>query len=191
MPSIAFGLVVEGAYDTAVFEVLIPRIHAGEARVVSSIEAGGTGRLMGNLAGYLRALEFADAGNPVDLAVVIRDANAKDPAEVEEDMAARLGGRRYHFRRGSRLHAVKRETETWLLADPDAITRVAGGRRAAEIRDALEEIQDPKARFRRALTDVGLPYTPGICAEIARELDIDTLRIRCPNFRLFEQKVRE
>ena len=39
MPSVALGIVVEGAYDTAVFNALIERIYEGEVHIVRSIEA--------------------------------------------------------------------------------------------------------------------------------------------------------
>ena len=191
MPRVALGLIVEGPYDTAVFSELIPRIHGGEVQISRVIETGGSGRLMARIPGYVKAMEFANAGGPVDRVIVVRDSNAKSPAKVEEGMRSKMAGRNYRFPRGVKLHAVRRETETWLLADAAAIGHVAGGRDAPETRHALEEIQDAKARLREVLSLVGLPYTPGVCAEIARALDLETLRRRCPNFRAFEEKVRE
>jgi hypothetical protein len=191
VPRVALGLVVEGAYDTAVFSELIPRILGGEVQISRVIETGGSGRLMARVPGYVKAMEFANAGGPVDRVIVVRDSNAKGPAKVEEGMRSKMAGRNYRFPRGVKLHAVRRETETWLLADAAAIGHVAGGRDAPETRHALEEIQDAKARLREVLSLVGLPYTPGVCAEIARALDLETLRRRCPNFRAFEEKVRE
>lgn len=191
MPSVTLGLIVEGPYDTSVFSEIIPRIHGGEAQISRVIETGGSGRLMARIPGYVKAMEFANGGGPVDRVIVIRDSNAKGPAKVEGDMHAKLAGRHYPFPRGITLHAVRRETETWLLADAAAISLVAGEREAPETRDPLEEIQDAKASLREVLRRVGLPYTPGVCAEIARAFDIETLRRRCPNFRAFEAKMRE
>lgn len=190
MPSVTLGLIVEGPYDTAVFSELIPRIHAGEVHISRVIETGGSGRLMARIPGYVKAMEFANAGGPVDRVIVVRDSNAKGPAKVEWDMHGKLAGRHYPFPRGVKLHAVRRETDTWLLADAAAMSLVAGGREAPETRDPLEEIQDAKGRLREVLRAVGLPYTPGVCGEIARALDIGTLRRRCPNFGAFEAKLR-
>lgn len=191
MPSVSLGLIVEGPYDAAVFSELIPRIHGGEIQISRVIETGGSGRLMARIPGYVKAMEFANAGSPVDRVIVVRDSNAKEPETVEGDMHGRMAGRHYPFPRGVKLHAVRRETETWLLADVAAIRLVAGGRDAPETRDPLEGIQDAKGRLREVLSRVGLPYTPGICAEIAQAVDIGTLRWRCPNFCEFEVKLQE
>ena len=147
--------------------------------------------MMSRFPDYLKALEFANAGGPVDKAIVIRDSNAKDPAKVEEAMRAKIAAKRYRFPHGVRLHAVKRATETWLLADAATIGRVAGGRSVVRTPDPLEEIQDPKGRLQQVLSGAGLLYTSEVCAEIARQLDLELLRTTCPNFRVFEQKMRE
>lgn len=188
-PSLVLGIVVEGNYDAAIISALIPRIHPGPVSILAPIVVGGSGPLMSRFPDYLRALGWANAGSPVDKAIVIRDSNAKDPAKVENDMQAKIAGRSYSFPRGVRLHAVRREIETWLLADGAAISVVAGGRTTSMPPGPLEGIQDAKARLQRVLTAVRLPYTPGVCAEIAKTLDLDVLRTSCPNFRVFEQKV--
>ena len=83
MPRVALGLVVEGAYDTAVFGELIPRILGGEVQISRVIETGGSGRLMARVPSYVKAMEFANAGGPVDRVIVVRDSNAKGPAKVK------------------------------------------------------------------------------------------------------------
>jgi len=54
VPRVALGLVVEGAYDTAVFGELIPRILGGEVQISRVIETGGSGRLMARVPGYVK-----------------------------------------------------------------------------------------------------------------------------------------
>lgn len=53
----------------------------------------------------------------------------------------------------------------------------------------VEEIVDPKTRFKRILSEAGLEYTPKVCAEIASRIPLERLRARCQSFRSFERKV--
>lgn len=142
--------------------------------------------------GLIRILfEHVPALNgPVERVVVVRDANGVDPAEAERRMYDRLRVHHYQFRDGVRLHAVRRQTETWLLADSDAVSSVArqrGGRGVDPVPGVLEDIADAKGAFRRLLSEGRLRYTPQVCGEIAAEADLVTLRSRCPSFRRFEQ----
>jgi hypothetical protein len=126
---------------------------------------------------------------PVERVVVVRDANGVDPTEAEQKMHDRLRGHHYRFRDGVRVHAVRRQTETWLLADSDAVSRVAlrrGGRGIAPMPGPLEDIADAKGALRRLLSEAGLPYTPQVSGEIAAETDLSKLRSHCPLFRRFE-----
>lgn len=186
MPS--FGIIVEGDYDVAVFKELIPRIRPG-AEIARAIDAGGS-PLIGRLPVSLKALQYnVTPQGPVDRALVIGDANGKDPEEVERAMQARIGNRPYDFPHGFALHAVRQETETWLLADERAISTVAGGRAVPTVGGALEELAGAKEALQRLLSRSGLNYTPATCGRIAGELDLDVLRARCPGFIIFEQKV--
>lgn len=191
MPEVALGPIVEGAYDTPALEALVSRIlHPGRVRLVRSIEARGKPGLIKRLTGYLKALGFADAGHPVALAIVVCDANAHRPGEVERKIWDRTRSVSYRFQQGILVHAVRRETQTRLLADPPGIGRVAGRRPPPEVHGLSEDVQDAKARLRRDLDAVNVPYTPGICGEIARALDLDRPRGRRPGFCRFEAKIR-
>lgn len=55
--------------------------------------------------------------------------------------------------------------------------------------DQLENLQDPKDTFISLLSRARLDYTPAVCREIAKESDLTKLRVRCPSFAAFEQKV--
>ena len=183
-----YGAIVEGEYDIGVFEVLIPRIcpYPTEAR---AYEATGKASLMSRFPYLLRMFEHSTfSGRPVDRALVIRDSNGRNPASVEHDMSAKLANHTYLFPHGVQVHAVQQETETWLLADPAAISRVAG--HAAHVpAGPLENRQHPKELFMDVLNDVGLQYTPQVCRRIAGEIDLAALRSACPAFAVFEQKV--
>ena len=82
--------------------------------------------------------------------------------------------------------------ETWLLSDVDAINLVAlerGGRNIAGQKGNLEQIGNAKAVFVRALSQANLPYDAEVCRQIARHIDIERLRNRCPCFHRFEEAV--
>ena len=154
--------------------------------------ARGVSDLMKHFPNFLRDLEYIKQGRPVDKALVIRDSGRRDPASVEQEMADRIEGSTFSFSNGIQFHAVRKEMETWLLADVEAINSVAlsrGGRRVTPIQETLEDIVDPKERLIRLLSAAGLPYDFGVCREIARQANVETLRYRCPSFRSFEQKV--
>ncbi len=183
-----YGLILEGSYDTAIFTELLPRICGPDIEIVSIIESGGAGPLMNRFPVWLKRFEHITPIGPVDRALVIRDANGKDPADVEAAMRARIGNREYTFPHGFRLHAIRREVETWLLADEHAISTVAG-RVMPMIRGNLEEVQDSKALLQRVFSAAGLLYLPPICGAIVKGMNLTTLRYRCPGYILFEAKV--
>lgn len=185
----SYGAIVEGEYDVGVFEVLIPKICPYPSEVWAQ-EARGRARLMSRFAQMLRMFEHRTASaGPVDRALVIRDSNGKNPALVENEMQLRIAHQGYAFPHGVQVHALQQETETWLLADAAAISRVAG-QPAHPPPGPLEQRHQAKEAFTDVLYEVGLQYTPAICRRISMEIDLDTLRAACPSFAIFEQKVR-
>jgi hypothetical protein len=188
----SYGVIVEGQFDVGVYEEFIRKI-CPEARDIRPRIAGGCAQLMKKFPSLLRSLEHVtQQGGPVEKALVIRDADCRDTAAVEAKMQKSASQGSFSFPGSVGFHAVKQEMETWLLADPEAINRVAasrGGKATPRIPDPLEDLQDPKEKLMDALSRSGLNYTPAVCREIAKETDLTKLRIRCPSFATFEQKV--
>ncbi len=190
----SYGIIVEGEYDIGTYEELIWKICGRMVQVESRDTRGRVRYKNKKIAGYLRSFEHVSAGGgSVDKALVIRDADRKDAAIVEQEIWDRIGNRAPLFPRGISAHAICQEMETWLLADHNAINKVAQTRNARDevqrVGESLEEIQNPKERFLDLLSWAGLNYTAQVCREIAREIDLDVLRERCPSFREFERKV--
>lgn len=187
------GVVVEGGKDVPIFEELLPKIDSQILRVVAR-PARGKSRFMAVFPDLLWSLQHVEPRGPADKAIVVRDANGDDPAVVEAVMRKRLEERRHPlFPRGVEVHATRRESETWLLADVEAINRVAvskGGRRVGVVPGPLEVIPDAKEVFIRLLSQAGLPYVPEIVREIVREVDLSIVASQCPGFRIFSDKVR-
>lgn len=182
-----YGLIVEGIYDIPVFESLVRRLD-GENVSFEPLVCEGYSNLMRRFPGLLKYLETAG----VDKALVIRDCGRKSVEEVEKEMAARVADQRFSFPLGLELCAVRRETETWLLADEEAISTVAlrrNGRRVGPINGELESIEDPKDRLRRALSEAKIEYLPVVGGEIAEIASIEFLKYRLPSFRRFVPKV--
>jgi hypothetical protein len=188
----SYGIIVEGPTDTGVYEELIRKI-CPEAHDIKVREAGGCVQLMKKFPSLLRSLEHViQQGSPVDKALIIRDADCRDTAAIEAKMQESALRCRFSFPGGVGFHAVKQEMETWLLADPEAINKVAasrGGKATPRVPDPLEDLQDPKEKFMAVLSCSDLNYTAQVCREIARETELTKLRIRCPSFATFEQKV--
>lgn len=185
------GLIVEGDKDVPVFEELIRKVEPSVTNVIVRPIREGKHRFLARFPAFLWDLAHVHAGGPVDKVIVVRDADNDDPADIEAEMRRRLEGRRHpNFRKGIEFHATRRETETWLLADVDAISTVAAGRQVAAIPGPLENIANAKERFMGLLTAAGLPYVPEIVREITRQVDLAALRLHCPGFRLFEEKVK-
>ncbi|MGD0310313.1 MAG: DUF4276 family protein [Acidobacteriota bacterium] len=188
----SYGVIVEGPYEEGVYEEFIRKI-CPEARNIRFRTAGGCSQVMKRFPTLLQSLEHVtDQGGPVEKALVTRDADCKDPAIIEAKMQESVSRRVFSFSKGVGYHAVRQETETWLLADPEAINRVAasrGGKVVPRVPDQLENLQDPKGTFKEVLSRSGLNYTAQVCREIAKETDLTKLRIRCPSFATFEQKV--
>ncbi len=186
-----YGLIGEGDKDIAVYRELIIKI-CGSTTNVATRSAGGRERLFLNLSALLRTLEHAHPiGKAVDKALVVRDADGRNPQSIEKRLRDRICNRSFHFTLGIGIHVVVQEMDTWLLADTDAINKVSaslGGRRIQPVRDALEQIQDPKAAFQTLLSEARLNYTPEVCRLIAAETDLAVLRRRCPSFVEFERK---
>jgi Mor family transcriptional regulator len=191
MSANSYGVIVEGPYDSAVYEPVIRRLAAPHA-YIKSLECDGKANLMKKFPGLLRTFEHEIEGNPVDMAIVVVDADGKDPVEVEARMQAKIEGRNYPFPLNVRLFAVPQAMDAWLLADIAAISAAArrrGGNPITRTYDNPEVLLDPKEWLRKLLTDHKVTYTAELCREIAREIDLKILSQRCPRFRHFAQLV--
>ncbi|MGB8771576.1 MAG: hypothetical protein WCC92_18335 [Candidatus Korobacteraceae bacterium] len=187
----SYGLIVEGSYDSSVLQRLTVRVDSPDARVFVR-ECRGTGALRKNLVVFLRSLEFADAGAPVERALVFIDTDGRPPDEVEADLRTIIEGIDFKFPRGVGICPIHHELEAWLLADHEAINQVArarGGREVAYIQDDVEQIRDPKERLRVVLSKAKLNYTQAVAGEIAQLANLETLRYRLRCFVAFCGKI--
>jgi hypothetical protein len=191
MSASSYGIIVEGAYDSAVYDPVIRKLAAQEVHIKALVCEGKT-NLMKKFPGLLPTFEYEIGGNPVDMAIVIRDADGKDPGEIEAKMRLKIQGRSYPFPLDVRFFAVPQAVDAWLLADVKAISTAVqrkGGKPVTKSHDDPEGLLDPKEWLRKLLTDHKVGYTAEVCGEIARETNLQVLSERCPRFRVFAELV--
>ena len=142
--------------------------------------------MMNKFPAYLQELHWAIQGQAVDKALVIRDADGKNPGELIARMEMSIVSRSYPF--PVKFVVIMQELETWLLADHDALSQVAP-RSISEIRGPLESILDPKRRLQSILSDAGIAYTAEVARKIAAAANLERIEYRCPTFRTFRHAI--
>jgi hypothetical protein len=191
MSASSYGIIVEGNYDSGVYDAIIRKLTSPEIHI-KPLVCGGRQNLMREFPGLLRAFEHEMRGAPVDMAIILRDADGKDPDEIERQMRARIQGRNYPFHLNVRFHAIRNAMDAWLLADVDAInsaTMCRQGKRVLKSQNTPEDLLRPKDDLRKLLADHRVTYTAELCREIAREIDLTVLARRCPRFEVFTELV--
>lgn len=180
----AIGLVVEGIYDEAALTALIRKCATSEVDV-TCWSCGSASQLVKTFPHFLESFRHIKHGRPVDNAIVIRDADRKDPNDLIARMESRISGRIYPFSR--HLLVVTQELEAWLLADEQALSLITGKpqRRIPN----PESLNDPKASLKRILSDVNIGYTPEVARKIAAAARTEVLSSQCPTFRRFQEAV--
>lgn len=184
-----YGIVVEGSYDEAALIELIKKCISSDIEIIAR-PCGGKDRLMKSFPGHLESFRYGKQGSHIDKAIVIRDADTRNPDELSERMRSKMAGRTYPFE--VKFIIIVQELETWLLADEKAISKVTqarSGRTVTRVNENLESIIKPKEKLQNILSNSGVPYTPAVAREIAKELDISEVEYRCPRFKEFHQAV--
>lgn len=188
----SYGIVIEGSFDEAVYPVFVRKIANNDVTIYTR-PCGGVSKLMEKFAALLQELQHVQQGTAVEKALVIRDSNGKSLSDLHNTFQEKIANREFSFPHGVHFCITRREMETWLLADEQAIHDVVFRRSGRDIsgvvNGALEDIVDPKDRLIRMLSGAKVPYDPAVCRELAQETRLEQLRYRCPSFRSFEDKV--
>lgn len=189
MPS--YGLIVEGEADKNVFDQLIRKVNSPDASIYP-LTCGGVGRFMKIFPDLLLSFKYVHNGGGVDGALVIRDCDNKLAQDVLSRMQEKLGNRIYNFPRGIEFCVVKKNLDSWLLADENAINHVSRLRRGepvARINATIEDIPNPKQQLQKILSEANLNYTPVVLGEIAAAINLQELEYRVPSFVTFKESV--
>jgi hypothetical protein len=89
---LTFGLVVEGDYDEAVLTEFIRRCAGHDVEIVSRV-CNPRGSLMKSFPGFLEEFRYVKQGTPVDRALVVRDADMREPHTLLQEMEAKIAHR--------------------------------------------------------------------------------------------------
>jgi hypothetical protein len=184
-----YGVVIEGDYDEAALAEMIKRCSSIDIEIICRV-CGGKEKLMLRFPNYLESFRHEKEGSHVDKAIVIRDADGKDPEELKRAMESKIRGRDYPFE--VRLNIIVQELEAWLLADEEAISRVTiprSGKGVSCPNRPPESIPNPKETLGGILSKAGVSYTRAVARDIAKEADLDRIEARCPKFKEFRQAV--
>jgi Mor family transcriptional regulator len=191
MSASSYGIIVEGTYDSAVYDALIRRLTSLGVHI-RALPCEGKANVMKKFPGLLSTFKYEIGGNPVDMAIVIVDADGKDPLEVEAKMQEKIQGRSFPFPLNVRFYAVPQAMDTWLLADASAINAAVqrrGGKPVTKSHDDPEGLPHPKEWLRKLLTDHHAAYTAELCREIAQTIDLQMLSQKCRRFSAFAELV--
>jgi hypothetical protein len=133
--------------------------------------------------GFLKEFQYVNASLPVDKAIIIRDADYRNPNDLIAMMEGKVSAHSSPFPR--KFLVIVQKLEAWLLADEEALSSVTG-RMQRRISDP-EKINDPKARLRKILSDARIDYTQERARVIAAAASVDVLAARCPSFKKFQE----
>jgi len=182
-----FGIVVEGDYDSSVYSAFIQRIRPDVDRVLAR-PCDGVAGLRKRFVGWLKDFQW-QSGYQVGKALVIRDSDRGESGALEDELARILKDKGFRATFPVHFYATRCVVETWLLADEEAVNKVAHDRdkpgSAKRIADPLEVKQNAKDLFRAMLSQVQLPADPMVYGEVARAARIELIRQRCPYFQRF------
>jgi len=181
---LSVGLIVEGIYDEAALMELVRKCAPSEVHVICRPCGSGI-QVMKKFPGFLESFRRVNKGLAVDCAIVIRDADQKNPRDLIARMESKISGRKYPFSR--HLLVIVQELEAWLLADEEALSSVTG--RPQQRIPNPETVNDPKARLEKMLSGAGIAYTAEVARRIAAAARADVLLVRCPSFKNFYDAV--
>lgn len=179
MPGV--GIVVEGVkdgYDEKALTVFLQRALGSTTQVIAR-PCGGKSDLIKKFPNYLE--EFRHRGD-IATALVVRDADGKCFSELDARMRARTSGRpEYPF--PLHLLFIRQELEAWFLADEAALSQVV--RRQVPPHHRPENLLSAKEELERILLMGKIQYTSAVAETLARSVNVEALRSRCPSFKRF------
>lgn len=181
-----FGLVVEGNYDEAALKEFVQKCASSDVDIMCR-RCGNAPQLMKRFPGFLEEFRHGKEGSDVDKAMVVRDADRKNPAELIGRMQSKISNRNYRF--PVKLLVIVEELEAWFLADEAAISAVTG--RKPRVTRNPENLSNPKERLRKLLSDANIGYTHEIARKLAAGARVEVLTARCPSFKKFYEAITD
>ncbi len=179
------GLIVEGDDDYQTYPSLIRKCRQDIDHIYRR-QCGGRRRLKTKFIAFLKEFQSNPAID-IDKVLVIRDSDWEDSRKVERDLEQILQRSGFKPTFAVHFHATKCMLESLLLADEDAVRRVAIGRgkqvqAPAPISDP-ESAKEAKTILSKRLWQATLPFNSTVLGELAMASDLDKLITICPYFR--------
>jgi len=180
---LTIGIIVEGDFDAAALPEFIHKCIGDDVEVIAR-RCHSKSQLMRKFPGFLEGFRHDKQGMPVDKALIIRDADTKEPHALISAMKEKYINRTYPFPVEPVI--IVQELETWLLADGQALSQVSG-RSVPDLTERLEDLENPKERLQKILSDARVLYTSEVARSIAAATRLERLEYRCPHFQVFRQ----
>jgi hypothetical protein len=182
----AIGLVVEGEFDIAVLEVLIPKILGHPVQLKHRFGPG-----QGGVVQFFPVLlsDIAAEGQ-INKAIVVADRGKRrhvSSGQLKTGMETRLQDCQFVF--PVHIVIVSRELEAWLLADEMVLSEMT--KQSVPAFGDLENLLNPKTELVKILAQAKpeIPYTASIARAIAEKMRLEILWNRCNSFRDFRDAV--
>lgn len=168
-------VLVEGETDYGVVTTLMRRLRS------SSKARRMRGNRIEKLLGFINSL-----GGDYDKFIIMKDLHRYRRTKILERFNRLRKQLSRAERRRTKLVIVKKAIESWLLADPSAISKAFGCRRKIVINNP-EEVENPVEVLDSILKKSGKRYFKGraIASKIAEELDPETAAKRSKSFEDF------
>ena len=175
-------------------EAILTTVRALVARTVDNAQPTECRRLNGKadfLANFWHYIkEFQYRFPAMHKALAVCDADNDDPIQLEADLAGRAVRHLPGLPFPLVFHVIRREVETWLLVDGEAITAATGVNIVVPGGNIESDLVDAKEYLSRQLNKQSVPYTPAVAQRIADRIDPATVAGRCPGFVAFTSRVR-
>ncbi len=183
-----FALVGAGNYDVAVLETFLKRLRPDLERVLVR-RCGNDYRVTTTLKARLQEFSRLRATGRLDKAIVVKDSHLASPERELKKFQDAMDPRDYPF--PVEFAVAVRAIESWLLADHEALSKVAverGTQRQYPPPDrSPEQFPNPKSRLSELLAEAQVPYTEAVAARIAELASLERIEQLCPSFTLLKR----
>ena len=182
-----YGLIAEDGSILKSVPILVSRLVDLQGEAIECRRMNGKSDFIANFWKILK--EFRFRFPTIQKVLAVCDADSDCVVTLAELLRERARAHLGTFPFPLVLHVIKRELETWWIAEPSAISTVVGMTIPFPGGNVEQSVLDPKTFIVQRLAPAKRVYTPGDAAEIAQIIDLTVLRDRCPGFVRFERRV--
>jgi hypothetical protein len=186
---VRYGVIAEDGYILRAVPALLSRLVRVEGAHVECRQMNGKGDFCASFSRPVK--EFQYRYPDMHKVFAICDGDEESPEELEAWLAARANEKLFGLPCPLVFHVIKKELETWWVADPRSVSVVTGVEVPYPGGNVEEDVSRPKEYMTGRLSRRKVPYTPAVAEEIAKSLDLEAVAARCPGFVLFRRKVED